>query len=50
MYGVRLLEDLKIDPQQGVVRVSLVHYNTEEEVEGYAERRRMLELSMQASP
>ena len=33
MYGVRLLEDLKIDPQQGVVRVSLVHYNTEEEVE-----------------
>ena len=22
-----------IDPQQGVVRVSLVHYNTEEEVE-----------------
>jgi selenocysteine lyase/cysteine desulfurase len=28
-----LLEDLKIDPQQGVVRVSLVHYNTEEEVE-----------------
>ena len=32
MYGVRLLEDLNIDPEVGVVRVSLVHYNTEEEV------------------
>ena len=32
MYGVRLLEDLNIDPEVGVARVSLVHYNTEEEV------------------
>jgi cysteine desulfurase family protein (TIGR01976 family) len=33
MYAVRLLEGLGIAPEPGVVRVSLVHYNTAEEVE-----------------
>ena len=33
MYAVRLCEALSIDLEQGVVRVSLVHYNTIEEIE-----------------
>lgn len=32
MYGVRLCEDLGVDPAAGVVRVSLVYYNTVSEV------------------
>jgi selenocysteine lyase/cysteine desulfurase len=31
-YAYRLIESLGLDIQQGVVRVSLVHYNTTEEV------------------
>jgi len=31
-YAYRLVEDLGIDPAVGVLRCSLVHYNTEEEV------------------
>jgi len=33
MYAYRLCEALGLDPDDGVVRVSLVHYNTPEEVE-----------------
>jgi cysteine desulfurase family protein (TIGR01976 family) len=33
MYAIRLCEGLGIDPATGVVRVSLLHYNTEEEIE-----------------
>lgn len=33
MYSVRLCEELGLDPQDGVVRVSLVHYNTLDEVD-----------------
>lgn len=33
MYAMRLCEGLGIDPATGVVRVSLLHYNTEEEIE-----------------
>lgn len=33
MYAWRLCEALGIDPADGVVRASLLHYNTEEEVE-----------------
>jgi cysteine desulfurase family protein (TIGR01976 family) len=33
MYAIRLCEGLGIDPAAGVVRVSLLHYNTEEEIE-----------------
>lgn len=32
MYAYRLLKALDIDPEEGVVRISLVHYNTEAEV------------------
>lgn len=32
MYAVRLCEDLGLDPNEGVVRCSLAHYNTVEEV------------------
>jgi cysteine desulfurase family protein (TIGR01976 family) len=32
-YAYRLCQALGLDPQDGVVRASLVHYNTEEEVE-----------------
>ncbi|HSW12585.1 MAG TPA: aminotransferase class V-fold PLP-dependent enzyme [Solimonas sp.] len=32
-YAVRLLEALGIDPQQGVLRLSFVHYNTPSEIE-----------------
>ena len=32
-YAVRLLEKLGIDVNEGVLRISLAHYNTEEEVE-----------------
>jgi selenocysteine lyase/cysteine desulfurase len=37
MYAVRLLEDLGLDPNVGVVRVSLAHYNTTEEVARFGE-------------
>jgi cysteine desulfurase family protein (TIGR01976 family) len=33
MYAWRLCQALGIDPESGVVRVSLLHYNTEEEIE-----------------
>lgn len=33
-YARRLIEALGLDPEDGVVRASLVHYNTREEVEG----------------
>jgi cysteine desulfurase family protein (TIGR01976 family) len=33
MYAYRLCEALGLDPEDGVVRVSMVHYNTPEEVE-----------------
>jgi selenocysteine lyase/cysteine desulfurase len=33
MYAMRLCEGLGINPTTGVVRVSLLHYNTEEEIE-----------------
>ena len=32
-YAHRCIEALGIDPNDGVVRVSMVHYNTEEEVQ-----------------
>jgi selenocysteine lyase/cysteine desulfurase len=32
-YAHRLLKNLGIDPEDGVVRISLVHYNTVQEVE-----------------
>ena len=32
-YAPRCLEALGIDPREGVVRVSMVHYNTIDEVE-----------------
>ncbi|MEM7208000.1 MAG: aminotransferase class V-fold PLP-dependent enzyme [Pseudomonadota bacterium] len=32
-YAYRLIRDLGIDPEDGVVRISLVHYSNEEEVE-----------------
>jgi len=32
-YAARLIDELGLRPQQGVVRVSMVHYNTLEEVE-----------------
>lgn len=32
-YARRLVEALGIDPERGVLRISLVHYNTEEEVD-----------------
>ena len=32
-YSVRLLRALGIDPDDGVVRISLVHYNTLEEID-----------------
>jgi len=33
MYAYHLCEALGLDPEDGVVRVSLVHYNTMEEVD-----------------
>ena len=32
-YAWRLMEGLQIDPDEGVLRCSFVHYNTEDEVE-----------------
>ncbi len=32
-YATRLISDLGIDPEDGVVRISLVHYSTPTEVE-----------------
>ena len=37
-YALRLIEDLGLLPQQGVVRVSLVHYNTVEECDRLIEK------------
>jgi cysteine desulfurase family protein (TIGR01976 family) len=33
MYAYRLCEALELDPEDGVVRISLVHYNTLEEID-----------------
>jgi len=33
-YAVRLLEGMNVDPQRGAVRLSLLHYNTPQEVTG----------------
>ena len=33
MYAYRLCEALELEPEDGVVRVSLVHYNTPDEIE-----------------
>jgi selenocysteine lyase/cysteine desulfurase len=33
MYAYHLCEALGLDPEDGVVRVSFVHYNTEEEID-----------------
>jgi selenocysteine lyase/cysteine desulfurase len=33
-YAVRLLEALGVDPEQGAVRVSFVHYTTPGEISG----------------
>ena len=33
MYAYHLCEALGLDPEDGVVRTSLVHYNTIEEIE-----------------
>jgi len=33
MYAYHLCEDAGLDPDDGVVRVSLVHYNTPDEIE-----------------
>ena len=38
MYAYRLCRALGLDPEDGVVRVSLVHYNTVEEI------RRLIEV------
>ena len=32
-YALRCVEALGMDPEDGVVRVSMVHYNTAEEVQ-----------------
>jgi selenocysteine lyase/cysteine desulfurase len=32
-YAVRCLEGMGIDPETGVLRISLVHYNNEEDVD-----------------
>jgi selenocysteine lyase/cysteine desulfurase len=37
-YALRLIEDLGLLPHQGVVRVSLVHYNTVEECDRLIEK------------
>ena len=37
MYAPRLMRKLGLDPQPGVVRASLVHYNTKEEIERFAD-------------
>jgi len=37
MYAPRLMRSLGLDPQRGVVRASLVHYNTLEEIERFAD-------------
>jgi cysteine desulfurase family protein (TIGR01976 family) len=37
MYAYHLCEALGMDPEDGVVRVSLVHYNTPDEIEGLIE-------------
>lgn len=37
MYAPRLMRRLGLDPKRGVVRVSLVHYNTVEEIERFAD-------------
>jgi selenocysteine lyase/cysteine desulfurase len=34
MYAHRLCKAMGIDPDDGVVRVSLVHYNTLDEIDG----------------
>jgi cysteine desulfurase family protein (TIGR01976 family) len=37
MYSPRLLRRLGVSPEEGVVRASLVHYNTAEEIERFVE-------------
>jgi selenocysteine lyase/cysteine desulfurase len=33
-YAVRCLEGLGIDPENGVLRISLVHYNSQADIDG----------------
>ncbi len=44
MYAYHLCEALGLDPEDGVVRISLVHYNTMDEVEKFIE---VLEIAME---
>jgi selenocysteine lyase/cysteine desulfurase len=44
MYAYHLCEALGLDPEDGVVRISLVHYNTMDEVEKLIE---VLEVAME---
>jgi len=37
MYAPRLMRRLGLDPQRGVIRASLVHYNTMQEIERFAD-------------
>jgi selenocysteine lyase/cysteine desulfurase len=37
MYSPRLVKRLGLDPENGAVRVSLVHYNTVDEIHRFAE-------------
>lgn len=37
MYAPRLMRSLGLDPQRGAVRASLVHYNTVEEIQRFAD-------------
>jgi selenocysteine lyase/cysteine desulfurase len=36
-YAVRVLEGMNVDPARGAVRLSLLHYNSPEEVAGVIE-------------
>jgi selenocysteine lyase/cysteine desulfurase len=37
MYAYRLCQALGLDPDDGVVRASFVHYNTVEEIDRFVE-------------
>ena len=48
-YAVRLLEALNVNPDRGAVRLSLLHYNSMEEVGGVIEALEQI-LGAQAAP
>jgi len=48
-YGVRVLQAMNVSPERGAVRLSMLHYNSSDEVKGIIEALEQI-LGAQAPP